>query len=219
MQICIDYREKALLERITVTPTNLILGDISLQKDGKDVVLIERKTINDLASSICDGRYKEQSARLLELDLPKHHIIYIIEGNLNQAQSVSKKTMMAALISLWYKKGFSIFRSTSVDETVEYIHALVDKLNKEDVTSDSICIPKKRSDKITPDTIDMMMLSQIPGISAVTAKALLAKYTTVFQLTTALKENPGSLDDFTYGEKPRKLSKTIRENLKVFLHI
>jgi ERCC4-type nuclease len=219
MQICIDYREKALLERIPVTPKNLILGDIILEKEGKPVVLIERKTISDLSASICDGRYQEQSGRLMEYDLPKHHIIYIIEGSLDQVQSVPKKTLMSALISLWYKKGFTIFRSSSVDETVEYIHALVDKIQKEDTVHDSICIAKKKGDKLTPDTIDILMLSQIPTISAITAKALLGKYTTVFQLTTALKENNKCLDDFTYGEKSRKLSKKTIEHLLLFLHI
>lgn len=45
----------------------LPLGDIILHDpvSDKDIVLFERKTLNDLAASIQDGRYKEQSFRLL----------------------------------------------------------------------------------------------------------------------------------------------------------
>lgn len=224
MQLYIDYREKALLERISVTPKNLILGDIVIEKDGKEIVILERKTISDLASSICDGRYQEQSFRLLEYDIPNHNIVYIIEGSLNQIQSISKKTLLSSLLSLWYKKGFSIFRTESVDETVEYIHAIFEKVQKEDGASHipkeyASSIKKQKKDKLTPETIDIIMLSQIPTISTVTAKALLSIYKNVFQLTSSLKENNNCLDTFTYGDKNRKLSKKSIENLKLFLHV
>jgi hypothetical protein len=67
--------------------------------------------------------------------------------------------------------------------------------------------------------VDILMLSQIPTISTVTAKALLQQYPTVFQLTQALKENPDALVAFTYGEKKRKLAKKSIDTLKLFLHI
>ena len=43
--------------------------------------LIERKSLNDLESSIKDGRYNEQSLRLDKYDLANHNIYYLIELN------------------------------------------------------------------------------------------------------------------------------------------
>ena len=47
--------------------------------DEKEVIIIERKTINDLSSSIRDSRYYEQSFRLSECNIPNHYIYYLIE--------------------------------------------------------------------------------------------------------------------------------------------
>jgi ERCC4-type nuclease len=79
MKLIIDEREHALYERLDEklsymkTPSFVILekqvlplGDIIIQTDeGKNVLLIERKTYSDLLASIKDGRYEEQSYRLI----------------------------------------------------------------------------------------------------------------------------------------------------------
>ena len=66
---------------------DLILHDPNLGQ-GRDIVIFERKTLNDLAASIRDGRYKEQSFRLIETaaatGFNTHHIVYIIEGDLSR---------------------------------------------------------------------------------------------------------------------------------------
>jgi ERCC4-type nuclease len=220
MNLCIDYREHALLSRLTAETKNLVLGDICIEKDGQDVVVIERKTIADLSASICDGRYNEQSFRLLESNLPPHRIVYLIEGSLDSAQSLPKKNLMTAMISLWFSKGFSVVQTSSVDETVEFIQYLFEKVSKESSEKDYVSTIKiKKKDKLTPETVDILMLSQIPTISTITAKALLQTYETIFNLTQRLKETPDCLDTFTYGEKKRKLSKKSIETLKLFLHI
>ena len=47
-------------------------------------MIIERKTIQDLAASIRDGRYKEQSIRLSQSNIPNHHILFMIEGDIDK---------------------------------------------------------------------------------------------------------------------------------------
>jgi ERCC4-type nuclease len=222
MQLNIDYREKALLQRIQVEPKNLTLGDISIEKDGKELLIIERKTISDLASSICDGRYKEQSFRLSESPVLNHNILYLIEGSLNDACSLSKKVLLSSLISIWYHKGFTIFRTESIDETAEFVTTLFEKLQKDDLKphteSDyTSTVKKQKRDKITPENIDVIMLSQIPGISTTTATALMTEYKTIFQLEKALQQNKECLAAFVCGK--RKLSKTCIENIKTFFHV
>jgi ERCC4-type nuclease len=222
MQLNIDYREKSLLQRIPVEPKNLTLGDVSIEKDGKELLIIERKTIADLASSICDGRYKEQSFRLAESPVLNHNILYLIEGSMNDVCSLPKKTLLSSLISLWYHKGFTIFRTESVDETAEFIKILYEKLEKDDlkphIESDyTSTVKKQKRDKITPENIDVIMLSQIPSISTTTATALITEYKTIFQIEKALQQNKNCLDTFQCGK--RKISKTSVENIKSFFHI
>ena len=220
MTLVIDYREKALLSRLPAETKNLILGDVCIQKDGQDVIILERKTVADLSASIIDGRYQEQSFRLLESNLPPHRIVYLIEGSLNHEQSIQKKGLISAMISLWFTKGFSVVQTASIDETVDYLQILLEKVSKESDTQDYVSTLKtKKKDKLTPENIDIVLLSQIPSISTVTAKALLQVYPTIYALTSALKENKECLSTFTYGDKKRKLSKSCIENLCTFLHI
>ena len=49
-------------KNIEVIDENLSLGDFIVN----DTILVERKSLSDLASSIYDGRYREQSERLIE---------------------------------------------------------------------------------------------------------------------------------------------------------
>jgi ERCC4-type nuclease len=43
----------------------ITLGDIHFVNDEKEVLIIERKSLSDLIASIKDGRYEEQSYRLI----------------------------------------------------------------------------------------------------------------------------------------------------------
>ena len=219
MTLYIDCREHALLARMKAESKQMSIGDISIEKEDQTVVLIERKTVADLAASICDGRYQEQQYRLLESTLPPHRIVYLIEGSMDTPTSLPKKNLESALLSVWFH-GFSVMHTCSLDGTVDYLSMLVEKVNKDATEKDYISMVKiKKKDKLTPDNIDGLMMSQIPGISTVPAKALLDVYGTMYALTTQLKETPSLLDTFTTGEKKRKLSKKVIESLKIYLHI
>ena len=78
-------------------------------------------------------------------------------------------------------------------------------------------VKKQKRDKITPDNIDVIMLSQIPGISSTTATALMTEHKTIFQLEKALQQNKECLATFVCGK--RKLSKTCIENIKTYFHV
>ena len=96
MLIKIDNREQELIaeiqqvlslfdtKEIHIKVEMLPLGDIIISDDeDNDLIIIERKSINDLIASIKDGRYEEQSYRLNGLELHNHNIIYLIEGNIH----------------------------------------------------------------------------------------------------------------------------------------
>jgi hypothetical protein len=112
----------------------LDLGDILIQTDDdKDVMLIERKTLGDLLSSIKDGRYKEQSYRLMHSSgFPPHAVVYMIEGMMSQLRTLlDKKMVYSSMSSLNYFKGFSVFRTCSLYESAETIVWMSQKIERE----------------------------------------------------------------------------------------
>lgn len=153
MKISIDYREKELIENcnallekyknITIETSNLPIGDIIISDCADTLldleqVIIERKSLQDLASSINDGRYSEQSFRLNNCNVHNHNIIYLIEGqwtNYNKSNRyksrITEDTLLSAIISINYFKGFSLYRTSSVEESAKYILQFADKLERE----------------------------------------------------------------------------------------
>ena len=105
MKLKIDHREQDLIESckiflqnkesyqgIEIDVVSLPIGDVILCDDnGIEKVIIERKSISDLASSIKDGRYEEQSYRLNGIPHENHNIMYIIEGDLNKISSFKSR--------------------------------------------------------------------------------------------------------------------------------
>ena len=174
----------------------LPIGDVILydptQGQEKDIVIFERKTLADLAASIRDGRYKEQSFRLIEsaaaTGFHTHHIVYIIEGDLSRYDErhtqITKTALQSAMVSLLYYKGFSVIRTMNLGETADFIIHFADKVAKEGPLSitetaaaySEVSTKKEKRDFITRVNIGEIMLAQVPGISAKMAAAILAKY-------------------------------------------
>jgi ERCC4-type nuclease len=275
MLIKIDTRETPLLHQILnqistipvfknikVKTEALPIGDIIINDDTEDKIIIERKAVADLLSSIKDGRYEEQSYRLNGIDHHNHNIVYLIEGDVNKSNrfksdnQVEKLTAYSAMFSLNYYKGFSVFRSFSLEETANIICNMAYKIGK-DLTkkpyfenkhkimsfnetgdNDTVVqtddseeiqvtdkdyvgvIKKVKKDNITPDNIGEIMLCQIPGISSVTALAVMEKYKTIGNLIKELELNTECLKDLSYTNtkgQVRKISKTSLANIAKFL--
>jgi len=145
MFIKVDYREGDFMTTMNllfkehnheIELENLYIGDIILLNNEKnEKIIFERKSLYDLASSIKDGRYKEQSFRLNESSVHNHNIIYIIEGDFEKYNPkkgrMDKKTLYSTLVTLNYFKGFSTIRTKNINETCELIINYADKLEKE----------------------------------------------------------------------------------------
>lgn len=279
MIIKVDTREAALLQQInqqvTVIPVfktikviseTLPIGDIIINDETEDKIIIERKSVSDLLSSIKDGRYEEQSYRLNGLNHHNHNIVYLIEGDVNKVNRfkpdnhVEKLTLYSAMFSLNYYKGFSVFRSFSLDETANIVCNMAYKMGKDlskkpyyqnkipvempinqdggdtvtiiqsstdeseeaEVTEkDYVGVVKKvKKDNITPDNIGEIMLCQIPGISSVTALAVMEKYKNISNLIKEIEANNDSMKDLSYTNtkgQVRKINKTCIANIVKFL--
>ena len=248
MKIIIDNREHAFIKLIKASSDNygfnfnieiskLDIGDILIQDNcGNDILIIERKTVNDLAASIRDGRYKEQSYRLNGHSLHNHNIIYLIEGNIssysNKYTKIKSKSLYSSLFSLNYFKGFSILRTNSINESVDTILFMVDKLSRENkdgyYSKTSNCneiqytevVKKVKKDNITNENIGSILLSQIPGVSVKTACIIMEKYDTIFDMMKDLEQNNKCLDELTYETSnniKKRISRTAILNILKFL--
>ena len=240
MKIIIDEREVALYERMVSLDTGLLIvkqvlqiGDAIIQNDDVDLCVIERKTLQDLLSSIKDGRYEEQSHRLIHTSgLSPHNIIYIIEGNMSTLQTDKDKQLIySSITSLNYYKGFSVLRTTSVNDTADLIIGMTIKIEKnnskgvlphtncEEITPYANVVKKTKKDNITVENISQIMLCQIPGVSTVTSTAIFAKFGSIKKLITSIAENPDCMNDLSYIQsgKSRKVNSTAIKKIKDFL--
>jgi len=290
--IKIDSREheliricKYLLETVVhfkdleITVESLPIGDVLFYdtETSQDNLIIERKTLQDLNSSIKDGRYEEQSFRLNGSPVDNHNIIYLIEGDMNNAnmfrQRLDKKMLYSAMFSLNYYKGFSVTRTYTIDETAFAICNMAYKMKKgqqekkegyyrntesqkdakeqteqsdakeqndneaieekekekvEDEAekeTENYChvVKKVKKENITPENIGEIMLSQIPGISSVTAIAIMKEFKTFNNMIDALKtEGDACLKRVQYTnekQQVQKLNKTVIANIMKYLQI
>jgi len=291
MIIKVDSRERELLTQIknlilfipaykelTFVTESLPIGDIIIEdKNGKEKLVIERKCLSDLLSSIKDGRYEEQSYRLNGLNHPNHNIYYIVEGDVNRTNNrfkdngMEKMTLYSAMFSLSYYKGFSVMRTFTIEETALFICNTANKLKKTDklpfyskckkvekvlddsdednssqtvepsqsmeqlpiedmlqsveqlhpVDQDYVSVIKKvKKENITQDNIGEIMLSQIPGVSSVTAIAIMKKFKTIANLFKEVESNSECLQNISYENakgQTRKITKTSVSNILSFL--
>ena len=260
MIIKIDSREQILYQKcnslitsmpkffnITLISETLPLGDIIINDESNDCIIIERKTLSDLSASIKDCRYEEQSYRLNGLQHHNHNIFYLIEGDLfNSNNSYDlKQTLYSAMFSINYFKGFSVIRSINIDETSIMVCNMAYKVgvglksnkigyynfqkeeeinsSKNNVTEKDYCtvIKKNKKENITKENIGEIMLSQIPGISTSSSLAVLQHFKTLPNLIKSINEDENCLNNILITDingKSRKISKTVITNIIGFLH-
>ena len=204
-----NYRDK-----IQIISENLMLGDIHITYKTLNYIF-ERKTLQDLQSSIVDGRYKEQKARLLS-NTSQKYITYIIEGDnilSSNMYSKNKSMIQGAYLHTMFRDNIRIIYTKNIEETATLILLLstkiIDKPDKflhEEYTADKcytdfVKLKKKKIDNIDAKSCFIMQLSQIPMISNVIAKNIHLTYTSMGTLVK-------SLDKFeTVEEKIKELCK------------
>ena len=244
MKLKVDNREHDLIQRmnyyiksvphfnnITFTIEMLDLGDVVyLDENNEDMLIIERKSVNDLLSSIKDGRYNEQSYRLNGISLHNHNIMYLIEGDIVTHFNLS---VYSAMVSLNYHKGFSVIRTFNIDETAIFVCNTLLKLEKtnkpsfyseistlQENTSYCSVIKKAKKENITPDNIGEIMISQIPGISSVTSIAIMKHFKSIPNLISCIEKDASCLNNITYetaNGQTRKINKSCVDILCKFL--
>jgi ERCC4-type nuclease len=249
MHLLIDLREpKTLVQniislnetaknKVTIIQKNLDIGDYVFYDEitEQPLLIIERKSLSDLESSIKDGRYKEQSFRLNEASTHNHNIIYLLEGAIINYKEVSfRSTLYSTLFSLNYYKGFSVINTLNQTETATMLVAFASKIMRENkpgfyndtesvnthiVNSDETYIETIKTSKkahINRENIFQLMLMQIPGISSVSALALANEFKNMETLLQSLKDENTNFENIKLASG-RKLNKNIIGSLKNFL--
>ena len=201
IQIIVDCKEsKLFVETLqksvpcNVSPLNI--GDIAFSHNNAIVLYIERKTINDLAASIRDGRYHEQKARL-----KGHRVIYLIEEGYEKLNTIyhssfDKEKYKGCIINTMVRDNIHVYQTNNMSETCQFIADIAKRMpryinditpllpmqsNDEtgNVNTDHVytnALKMKKKDNVNPTVCFINQLSQIPGLSTQMAQVIAEKY-------------------------------------------
>jgi ERCC4-type nuclease len=193
----------------------LIEGDINRVNRFKDNKM-EKLT---LYSSIFSLNYYKGFSVIRSFSIDESAIFICNTANkLRKGESENKQP--------YYQNTFKLIADVKTsDNSAEKDTNLIENTEKE---QENICtdkdyvnvIKKIKKDNITPDNIGEIMLCQIPGISSVTAIAIMSKFGSLQNLIKEIQENENCLKDITYTNSKnqvRKVNKTCLANIVKFL--
>lgn len=185
----------------------LDIGD-ALVEFGSTCIVFERKTCADLASSLKDGRYKEQKVRQLTKTLPRH-VVYLLEGAPSPRTlleddfpvfGLKPSVLSGMMVHTMLRDGIHVVRTSSTEETSSWIWTVAlkcasnpQKIEAEGGSADAPAnylqhVKVKKIDNITPSHCYIMQLCQIPNISVSIAREIAKAYPTMVGLLTALSQ-------------------------------
>jgi ERCC4-type nuclease len=198
VKVTVDVRERDLMKEITkvvfVTKA-LPVGDIWLEMPSKPIedtdisaaqplaLVLERKTLADLAASLLDGRWREQKSRLLTYcSETGARPAYIIEGSLQFPPTRITAAAIRKLIHrLQFRYAISVLMTDDVVDTAGLIETLVEQIQAD---PDAFTAPttakqyyegvqvSKKANKEDPANFVRCVLMQCPGVSAAIADAV-----------------------------------------------
>ena len=264
----IDNRERYIIKEmetphfielnplIKYSTANLDIGDFKISIHNTHI-LIERKTIEDLISSIKDGRYKEQKYRLMNECRANVKVIYLIEGDIWKSKKFPPDTLFSVIVNTMIRDNIHVYISKDIQHTIMFICKIYKQIvkNKKDYINNSIqsentstentstentstentstedtstentstedtsyakYVKSSKKSNITPKICFINQLCQLPGISYISAKAIVEKYNTPkkFILQATYKD---LLAIKNYNN--RALSKSIIKTLLEFYNI
>ncbi len=241
INLVIDNRESKMkdllsnnLDAINITYENLQFGDFIFKIDNVPIIVIERKTINDLSSSIKDNRFLNQKNNLLS-NIDRKMIYYIIEGDVNFQDSsitnsgISMNALHSCILNTMIRDDIKVLITKNINDTLVLLQAIATRLEKnpdkyistESVLQTEPIITKYKASMLGKDKFFGNVLSQIPGISIKTAKSLVDKFESLDKLYSTMKEKTieekiNILSLVTTRDskgKTRKISSTVVKNI------
>lgn len=172
-------------DEICIHLENLPLGDFIIEVNNQILVLIERKTLQDLTSSIKDGRFHNQKKHLLD-SVDRNTIYYLIEGSFDYNEEVdvcingiSKKIIISSVLNTLVRDNIKVIFTKNIQDTFDFIYGLYKRIKSDAFkymnheTKNEIDIIKLKSNKsINKENCFINQLCQVPDISKKTATAI-----------------------------------------------
>jgi|SaaInlStandDraft_5_1057022.scaffolds.fasta_scaffold01708_6 ERCC4-type nuclease len=234
----IDNRERDLIQKfdilnIQIEKKNLDIGDIHICSDEKLLVIIERKTYDDLSTSIKDGRYKEQKNRILNSIQKNVRKIYLIEGN-KKDFTLSQNILESTIINTIMRDNIHVFVTKNIDETIKFINTILKNINKykENIINDqcnietnNTLIHSVKKNNMNSETCFMNMMNGIPGISKKTSSIFITKFKNIHNMFYHFSNNLNNdrdliitdLGNMKVAENQRKLGSKHATKIYEFL--
>jgi ERCC4-type nuclease len=253
IRVVIDVREEDLWAQLEAyrTPdsvegwwaekTTLDVGDIAFYaatdvSGAHPLVVLERKTAEDLGASQKDGRYREQRARLYALRGAGTSIAYLVEApHWSPTLSTSwcrgtfnEVNLQQAIVRLQLRYTIPVFQASCMRETIQWIRRIgkalaadptVFKTGMATTACDAAAayteaIHVKKADNNTPERIFLSFLLSIPGMGKAAASALADEVKSSFTTLQSLSEDEISV--IKIGK--RKIGKSLASTIFAALH-
>jgi len=194
-KITIDNRERHVIARfapssayeLAIEP--MLVGDFRISSgDGSPDILIERKTLSDMASSITDGRFAEQKLRMAASGCK---CMYIIEHGKYHGR-ISMDALRHAMISTMMRDNFFVYYSNGIDSTIDALIYILQKKQEWALTTPDYTgvIRTEKKANMTPAVCFNAQLQQIPGVSTKIASAVSDKWSSMSDMIRSLDHLP-----------------------------
>jgi ERCC4-type nuclease len=227
MELVVDCREQAIISKLNdlaedFSKSQLIIGDMIIKDQSGNInCIFERKTIQDLYSSIISRRFPEQRERLKSYRSDQNNIgnkikiVYLIEGlGLETAKSfggISINVVFGAIENLVMKHDIYVIQTINTEHTVKTLLNIRKKADNQ--SNNLVCneiVPIQRKVKIL-DNIFYHQLTLIPGVSTLVASKIVELYPN-FQVFAMEKETvKEKIQNLTVGKK--KIGKVVAERI------
>lgn len=189
-ELIVNKRERNLLALFGdggVQGESLELGNVLCRYQDGSCWVADRKSTQDLANSIKDGRWDEQKTRLASSGL---HIFYIMEGGFKGAEGLPYGALVGAYTSLVLHPGItSVLRTASIYETKFVLTQLAQKCQSVAKPMPLGVVSSKRRKEDDTRNIWIRHLACIPSVSEHIAATLIDHFGSMSALREALS-NP-----------------------------
>ena len=195
MELTIDGRERGLI-RIFVGAgvahkvETLPVGDVVCRYENGRAWIAERKRSDDLAASLKDGRWREQSVRLFGSG---HQVVYLLEGDFRDA-GVLYPNLLGAWMNSELRRNCCVFRTIDLEETALVLRGLMAKLEHAPsyaAPTNGLAAPQlsKRKRNEDDNVVFLRVLMCVPSISEAVARKLAEHFGNLAQLQEALRSS------------------------------
>ena len=223
-------------EKVTLAVGDIAFFAAPVTETSKPLVILERKTAEDLGASQKDGRYREQRARLLAHRGNGTAVGYVIEAptwSPSLSRSWCRGTftevhLQQAIARIQLRYTIPVFQAENIKTTVQWIRRIAKVLAGdptayvggmaanacEAAAAYTEAIHVKKADNNTPERIFLSMLLSVPGLGKASAEAVAAATSSSFTKLQEMSE--AQIADITAGK--RKVGKAVAAAIYAAIH-